>query len=166
MKVSLISISFFVLFAFSFISFVIGNTLLDIPFSFIIEACAKRNEDGRFDVSVPNIVVLQVPNICNIISLTVDLFLVRFLRKTIIPQLSNIGEDPYKIQARNNIKGCFHLWSISLTFYMRLFCSQVSRTAFLYSHFRFVVFQCKNIGAKAALRMLVKLTLNVVNNIF
>jgi hypothetical protein len=48
--------------------------------------------------------------------------------------------------------------SISPTFYARLFRTKVSREAFLYLDLRFVLFWRKNIGAKAARNMLVKLT--------
>ncbi len=47
------------------------------------------------------------------------------------------------------------LWSIS---YEQLFCSKVFCTAFMYLQFRFVIFWQKNFGAKAAHKLLVKLT--------
>jgi hypothetical protein len=50
------------------------------------------------------------------------------------------------------------LESISPTFYARLFSTKVSRKTFLYLDFRFVLFWRKNIGAKAARILLVKLT--------
>jgi len=48
--------------------------------------------------------------------------------------------------------------SISSTFYMWLFHTKVFCAAFLYLQFGFVIFWHKNIGAKAARKMLVKLT--------
>jgi hypothetical protein len=48
--------------------------------------------------------------------------------------------------------------SISPTFYARLFRAKVSRKAFLHLDLSFVLFWRKNIGAKAARNMLVKLT--------
>jgi hypothetical protein len=48
--------------------------------------------------------------------------------------------------------------SISSTFYARLFHTNVSRETFLYLDLRFKLFWRKNIGAKTALIMLVKLT--------
>ncbi len=57
---------------------------------------------------------------------------------------------------QNDCKGC--LWSISLTFYVWLFREKVLQAACLYLHFRFELFWSKNIGAKAALRLLVTLT--------
>jgi hypothetical protein len=48
--------------------------------------------------------------------------------------------------------------SISPTLYAWIFHTKVSREAFLYLDFRFVLFWRKNIGAKAASNMLVKLT--------
>ncbi len=48
-------------------------------------------------------------------------------------------------------------WSISPTFYVLLFRRKVSYASFLYLHVRFLLFLRKNIGAKTALKMLVKL---------
>jgi len=47
---------------------------------------------------------------------------------------------------------------ISSTFYSRLFCTKVFFTAFLWLLFGFVIFWHKTIGAKAARKMLMKLT--------
>jgi len=47
---------------------------------------------------------------------------------------------------------------ISQTFYEHFLCTKVFGTAFLYLLFGFVDFWHKNIGAKAARKMLVKLT--------
>jgi len=48
--------------------------------------------------------------------------------------------------------------SISSTFYLQLFRTKVFCTAFLWLQFGFLIFWHKNIGAKAAGKMLVKLT--------
>ena len=48
---------------------------------------------------------------------------------------------------------------ISPTFYEQLFQTKVFRAAFMYLYCRFVLFWRKEIGAKAACKMLVKLTL-------
>jgi hypothetical protein len=50
-----------------------------------------------------------------------------------------------------------HQGSISPTLYARLFRTKVLRKAFLYLDLSFVLFWRKNIGAKAACNMLVKL---------
>jgi len=50
---------------------------------------------------------------------------------------------------------------ISSTFYACLFCTKVFWAAFLWSQFGFEIFWRKNIGAKAAHKMLMKLTLEV-----
>ena len=59
----------------------------------------------------------------------------------------------------------FHVWlvfsilvSISPTFHKQLFCTKDFRAAFLYLQCRFKLFWRKEIGAKAACKMLVKLT--------
>ena len=48
--------------------------------------------------------------------------------------------------------------SISPTFYKQLFCAKDFRAAFLHLHCRFKLFRRKEIGTKAARKMLVKLT--------
>ena len=48
--------------------------------------------------------------------------------------------------------------SISPTFYKQLFCTKDFKAAFLYLHCRFKLFQHKEIGTKAARKMLVKVT--------
>ena len=48
--------------------------------------------------------------------------------------------------------------SISPTFYEQLFCTKDLRAAFLNLHCKFKLFRCKEIDAKAARKMLVKLT--------
>ena len=50
------------------------------------------------------------------------------------------------------------LVSISATFYKQLFCTKAFCAAFLYLQFVFVIFWQKEIGAKAACKVLVKLT--------
>jgi len=48
--------------------------------------------------------------------------------------------------------------SISSTFYSQLFGTKVLGAAFLYLQIFFEIFWCKNIGAKVACKMLMKLT--------
>ena len=51
--------------------------------------------------------------------------------------------------------------SILPTFYKQHFCTKVFWAAFLYLHFRFVPFCRKEIGSKAACKLLLKLTIGV-----
>ena len=53
--------------------------------------------------------------------------------------------------------------SISPTFYEQLFGTKVFRAAFLYLQLRFVDFWRKEISAKAAYKMLVKLTIGGIS---
>ncbi len=63
--------------------------------------------------------------------------------------------------SQRRTKSKCHQWSILPTFYARFFHMKVLRAVFLYLHFRLVLFWCKNIGVKASLKMLVKLTPDV-----
>jgi hypothetical protein len=89
-KVSLISITVFIVVAVSFLSYVIINAILDRPFSFLVETCTNSESlRPKRDISSLNVIALQMPIFFNLISLLVDLCLVKFLRKTILPQSSN-----------------------------------------------------------------------------
>jgi hypothetical protein len=71
--------------------------------------------------------------------------------------LYNVSE--YEIYHFNEGEGPGEEVSISPTFYMQLFRTEVSRNTFLYLHFRFEFFWRKNILAIAAHKMFVKLSL-------
>jgi len=64
-----------------------------------------------------------------------------------------------RLWGRSNQRG---MGSISPTFYARLFCTKVLFEAFLYLQFGFVTFFQKDISAKAARKMLMKMA-TVVN---
>jgi len=51
-----------------------------------------------------------------------------------------------------------HQVEISPIFYEQIFCTKVFCTAFMFLQFGFVIFWRKDLGAKAAYKMLVKLT--------
>ena len=70
-------------------------------------------------------------------------------------QLPNVENHYVREREKAKKRG---LWSISPTFYAQLFRKKVFCAAFLYLHFRFVSFWHMKIGAKAACKMLVKLT--------
>ncbi len=66
-----------------------------------------------------------------------------------------------RISAQKQLLKCRWNWlpvSISSKFYKQFFCANVLCAAFLYFLSDFVIFWWKNIGAKAACKMLVKLT--------
>jgi hypothetical protein len=61
------------------------NTVADTPFSFMIETCAntKRN------VSHFKLLTLQFPNNFNVLSLILDLLMIRHVRKSVAPQAAS-----------------------------------------------------------------------------
>ena len=65
---------------------------------------------------------------------------------------------PFNRQKIRFFRGAVYQVSILPTFYEQLFCTKDFRAAFMYLHCRFKLFRRKEIGAKAARKMLVKLT--------
>jgi hypothetical protein len=57
------------------------SSATNAPFSFTVETCAKTKRD----ISTLNVLALQVPNFFNILSLMVDLRLLKFVRKSVTP---------------------------------------------------------------------------------
>ena len=86
-RVSIIAFVVFGCLAALFLIYLAVNTILNTPFSFIVETCAnnKSSNNTSRHLSTLNVLALQVPNVFSIISLAVDLCLVRFLRKSIVP---------------------------------------------------------------------------------
>ena len=85
----MISISIFAMVACFFFTYITVYTTLDLPYSFTIESCTNRYDPESRPITAFNVFVFQMPNLFSICSLLVDLFLVKFLRKTIMPQFSN-----------------------------------------------------------------------------
>jgi hypothetical protein len=61
------------------------------PYALIVETCMDFNNPLR-PLSMFKVLPLQLPNLFNILSLLVDLFLIRFLRKNIRPHRCSINE--------------------------------------------------------------------------
>ena len=75
------SISSFVLLTF------LVHALLDIPFVYFIDICSNL---GFRPKNILSSLFLQIPNCCNILTLIIDLQMIRFLKKVIIPPKNNI----------------------------------------------------------------------------
>ena len=89
------SISSFVLLTF------LVHALLDIPFVYFIDICSNL---GFRPKKIFSLFFLQIPNCCNILTLIIDLQMIRFLKKVIIQPQSNIlhglGETFMSFQIR------------------------------------------------------------------
>ena len=72
------AISFSVLVIF-ILTYIIVNSVLDLPYSFTVEACTRTTRSAMDirPISSYNVIVMQVPNFFNILSLLVDLGLIR-----------------------------------------------------------------------------------------
>ena len=68
------------------VSYIIIFAVQDLPYAFTVEECL-RSEDIRV-MSGAHQIIHQSPNVLNILSLLVDVSLIRFLRKKILPQVT------------------------------------------------------------------------------
>jgi hypothetical protein len=62
---------------------------LDIPFSYFFDECTLPHQEPR-TYSHFNTIVLQMPNLFSLTSVFVDVLLIRFIQKTVIPR-ANLG---------------------------------------------------------------------------
>ena len=78
-----------------FLSYVIVISILDLPFSVPTEVCTQTTREANEIRPVPivSVLVMQLPNLFNILSLITDLWLVRFLRKNVLPQMMSQHDD-------------------------------------------------------------------------
>ena len=94
-KILIISFLFTAVTATFFLSYVIVNSILDLPFSFPVEECTRTTREANEIRPVPivSVLVMQLPNLFNILSLITDLWLVRFLHKNVLPQMMSQDAD-------------------------------------------------------------------------
>ena len=85
-KVLSVSVFAFCCYAATIFGFMAFLTIKDIPYSFIIEFCARPVDKVR-PLAKAYLLAIQVPNILNFVSLVVDLNLVRFLRKNSLKEV-------------------------------------------------------------------------------
>jgi hypothetical protein len=83
--VSCWSLSFFVFWIFVAISIISINLWLDIPIAMMVEACASSPERPPRLVGIPNNVATRSVAIFNFLSLVMDVLVVKFIKKTILP---------------------------------------------------------------------------------
>ena len=86
LKVLAVSVFVFCCYAAAIFGFMAFLTIKDIPYSFIIEFCARPVDQVR-PLAKAYLLAIQVPNILNFVSLVVDLNLVRFLRKNSLKEV-------------------------------------------------------------------------------
>jgi hypothetical protein len=82
---TLLSLSFVVIF--NVICMAI-NIRLDVPIAILTEGCASHIREPR-RISVPNMILILVINVYNITSLIVDILVLAFLKKKILPSQLN-----------------------------------------------------------------------------
>ena len=84
----------------AFLAYVTLNTINDVPFALYIEVCYAKVGDPR-PVPKPAIMILQVPNLFNLISLLVDLSLLKFL-KSVVQSSVNVLKIEQSLEFHDN----------------------------------------------------------------
>jgi hypothetical protein len=79
----------FIAFASSTFCYFLLCLLTEIPFAYVFDECTMLHQEPR-TYSLFNTLVLQMPNLFNFTSIFVDVLLIRFIKKTVIPR-SNLG---------------------------------------------------------------------------
>ena len=67
----------------------VTHAFLDIPLAFSIEVCADRDLSARI-IKPLSMLLLSIPNIYKLFSLAIDINMIIFLRKVIIPAEANV----------------------------------------------------------------------------
>ena len=88
-KVSTIALAVFAALASINLSAYLTHAVLDLPVAFSIEDCAKRELSAR-PIKPISTLLLLIPIIFSLISLAIDMKMIRFLRKVIIPVKANV----------------------------------------------------------------------------
>ena len=66
------------------------STMQNIPITLYVDACAYPDHEPR-ELFAINTFILQLPSIYNIMAVIIVVHLVRFLKKTTLPQNNGIG---------------------------------------------------------------------------
>ena len=88
-KVSTIALAVFAALASINLSAYLTHAVLDLPVAFSIEVCANRDLSAR-PIKPISTLLLLIPIIFSLISLAIDMKMIRFLRKVIIPVKANV----------------------------------------------------------------------------
>ena len=74
----------------------------DFPFSIIVEACMYQVRQPRH-IAEPVFMILQSPNYFNIISLVIDLLMLRFIKKIVAPVANVLVIGPLSQSLQNDV---------------------------------------------------------------
>ena len=104
-KVSTIALTVFTALAAISLSACMIHAVLDLPLAFSIEVCANRDLSER-RIEPFSTLVLLIPNIYSLISLVIDMKMIQFLRKVIIPVKANVlsGLGIYTFLTHNRMR--------------------------------------------------------------
>ena len=83
-KVLLIALALFAVYATIICAFCVIHAVLDLALAYIIEVLLNPEQNPR-SLRLVTIIFLQIPNYCNLLSLVIDIQMLNFLKKVIIP---------------------------------------------------------------------------------
>ena len=75
---------------------------MDFPFSIIVEACTYQVRQPRH-IAKPAVMVLQSPNYFNIISLVIDVLMLRFIKNIVAPVANVLVIGPLNQSLQNDV---------------------------------------------------------------
>ena len=73
-----------------------------MPYSVLVEGCAYQVRQPRH-IYKPVIMVLQSPNYCNIISLFIDVLMLRFIKKIVAPSANVLIIGPFSQSLQHDL---------------------------------------------------------------
>jgi hypothetical protein len=91
LKVSLISLTIFLLVVIATATFFGFNISQDIPFTLYVEACLVNEREPR-NMSALNLIVLRTGAVFNTASVIVDCLMIRFIKRTTLKSAVNPSE--------------------------------------------------------------------------
>ena len=119
-KVSIITVAIFGTFARVIIATCFIFALFDLPLFSFVDVCAGRELRPRLILAH---CLLHTPNIFNILALIMDIQMIQFLKKVIIPPQTNflqgLGKTLIKIKYKLNFKLCLFLLNITGLLYFK-----------------------------------------------
>jgi hypothetical protein len=84
----------FIIYSIGIILYILVNTILESPYAMIVEICVSYQKQPT-TLQKWKILTNQIPNFFNFASLLVDIKLVKFLKKTILPVEKSIFEQKH-----------------------------------------------------------------------
>ena len=93
-KVSCVLLSSFLAFGIANLAYLVTSSYMNVPYAINAEICISFKDKPR-KMSTWRMIIIQMPNFVNFAALLVDIMLVNFIRKTVLPnnQIPTVSND-------------------------------------------------------------------------